>query len=549
MYTPYCFLLALSVIRLSFGILVVAFAAASASRAAAENIEPPSRAQILETMKRATTFMVEKVSTNGGYVWNYLPDLSRRWGEMEAKKTMIWIQPPGTGTMGHVFLDAYHATGDEYYYQAAEQVAGALILGQHPSGGWNYVVDFAGEHSLREWYETVGRNAWRLEEFQHYYGNATFDDGGTAECSKLLLRLYLEKRDPKYRPALEKAIQFVLDSQYPIGGWPQRFPLMYEFSHHGRPDYTSFITLNDDVASENIDFLIKCYQGLGDRRLFDPIMRGMNCFIVTQMGPPQSGWALQYTLDLKPAGARTYEPKGLATHTTASSIEQLLNFYRLTGETKFIARIPDALDWLERSRSPKELVIDGRTHPTFLEVGTNLPIYVHRRGSNIFNGEYYTDRDPQHTVGHYSSFRSVDVAGLRARYEKAKATPVAEFTKGSPLLPGDPTPIPRYFTVGNPDLAWLDEPSGENTKLMQRAAQLTHALNSDGYWPTLIRYTSHPYTHDGASEPVAGDFSQARVGDDTDTSPFPNANPPLGISTGAYVRNMDVLIEYLAHAK
>ena len=550
MCNPLRFLMVSVVIRRALGVALVCFTLSGVCHAApAVNAEPPSKAKVLEIMKRATTFMVEKVSTNGGYVWSYLPDMSRRWGEMEAKKTMIWIQPPGTGTMGHLFLDAYHSTGDEYYYQAAEQVAGALILGQHPSGGWNYVVDFGGERSLREWYETVGRNAWRLEEFQHYYGNATFDDGGTAECSKFLLRLYLEKRDPKYRPALEKAIQFVLDSQYPIGGWPQRFPLMHEFSHHGRPDYTSFITLNDDVAAENIDFLIKCYQTLGDRRLLDPIVRGMNCFIVTQMGPPQSGWALQYTLDLKPAGARTYEPAGIVTHTTAASIEQLLRFYRLTGESKFIARIPDALDWLERSRSPKELVADGKTHPTFLEVGSNLPIYVHRRGSNVINGEYYTDRDPKHTVGHYSSFRHVDVASLRAEYEKAKSVPVAELTKGSPLLPGEPAPLPRYYTVGNADLAWLDEDADGSAKLLQRTTQLVADLNADGCWLTPIRYTSHPYKQDGSTEPVAGDFSQTRVGDDSDTSPFPNPNPPLGISTGAYVRNMDVLIEYLEHAK
>ena len=79
------------------------------------------------------------------------------------------------------------------------------------------MVDFAGDASLREWYDTVGKNAWRLEEFQHYWGNATFDDAGTAEASKFLLRLYVEKRDPKYKPALDKAIAFVLDSQYPHG--------------------------------------------------------------------------------------------------------------------------------------------------------------------------------------------------------------------------------------------------------------------------------------------------------------------------------------------
>lgn len=247
------------------------------------------RETVLDTMKRATTFMVEEVSYRGGYVWNYLPDRSRRWGEMEARETMIWLQPPGTSSMGHVFLDAYHATGDEYYYEAAEEVASALIRGQHPSGGWNYMVDFGGDRSLKEWYATIGRNAWRLEEFQHYYGNATFDDQTTTDAATFLLRLYVEKLDPRYKPALDKSIQFVLDSQYPIGGWPQRYPLSEEFSKSGRPDYTSYLTFNDEVAAENIDFLVLCYRVLGDERLLDAITRGMNFFLVTQQGPEQPG--------------------------------------------------------------------------------------------------------------------------------------------------------------------------------------------------------------------------------------------------------------------
>ena len=39
------------------------------------------RAEIERTMRRATTYMVEQVATEGGYVWSYLPDHSRRWGE------------------------------------------------------------------------------------------------------------------------------------------------------------------------------------------------------------------------------------------------------------------------------------------------------------------------------------------------------------------------------------------------------------------------------------------------------------------------------------
>ena len=149
----------------------------------------------------------------------------------------------------------------------------------------------------------------------------------------------------------------------------------------------------------------------------------MNSFLVLQQGQPQPGWGLQYTLDLKPVGARSYEPDALTTHTSANNIAQLMNFYKLTGDTKFLARIPEALDWLDSVKLPPELVTDNRTHPTFIELGTNRPLFVHRRGSNVVNGEYYVDDNPQNTVVHYSSTRIVDVPKLRQRYEQLKATP------------------------------------------------------------------------------------------------------------------------------
>ena len=490
-------------------------------------------------MKRATAFMVDKVSTNGGYVWNYLPDLSRRWGEMEARDTMIWIQPPGTATMGHLFLDAYHATGDEYYYDAATKVTGALIRTQLSAGGWNYVADFAGERSLREWYDTVGRNGWRLEEFQHYWGNATFDDAGTAESSKLLLRMYLEKRDPAFKPALGRAIQFVLESQYPIGAWPQRFPLKSEFSNHGKPDYTSFFTFNDDVANQNIDFLIMCYEALGDQRLLDPISRGMNAFVVMQQAQPQPGWALQYTRDLKPSGARTYEPDALVTHTTATNLELLMKFYRLTGQAKFLTRVPEAIDWLDALTLPPGIAPPGRTHPTFVEIGTNKPLYVHREGSNVFNGRYYVDHDPKDTIVHYSSFRQVDVADLRRQYQEAKALPPDELKKHSPLEPGAGlTPLPSFFAAGG-----VARGLGRATP-----ADVVAALNAEGYWPAHLGFNSHPYTRDGSTTVAPGNFSQTQVGDDTDTSPFRD-DALVGISTSEYVRNMGILIRALGGAQ
>jgi PelA/Pel-15E family pectate lyase len=504
----------------------------------------PSRRAVLDAMRRATAFMMDKVSCRGGFVWSYLPDLSRRWGELEARETMIWIQPPGTPSMGHLLLDAFHATGDEYYYAAAVRVTDAVLYAQLPSGGWNYLADYAGDRSLQAWYDTIGRNAWRLEEFQHNWGNATFDDGGTASAARLLLRMFLEKHEPRFKQSLDKAIQFVLDSQYPIGAWPQRFPLENEFSHHGHPDYTSYLTFNDDVTAGNVDVLIQCYQALGDRRLLGPIQRGMKSFVAAQQAGPQPGWALQYTTDLKPAGARTYEPPALATHTTAGCIEQLMRFYRLTGDAAFLARIPEALDWLDAVRLAPDLAArTGRSHPTFIAIGTNRPIFIHRRGSNVVNGTYYADEDPTNTIGHYSSFRQVDVAGMRRQLAALKTQPVAALTAGSPLAGGAvPAPLPRYMEVHPiPD----PRPGGaESTRSDQRAAEAVAELDDQGRWIGPLWTTSHPYKGDGSARVAPGDFSRSNVGDDTDTSPF-HADGLKGLSTQTYIRHMSDLIRYL----
>lgn len=530
------------------------FVAASAPALPAGAQDAPNRAAVLEAMKRATRFMSEEAAVDGGYVWQYLPDFSRRWGELEATPTMIWVQPPGTATVGHLFLDAYHATGDEYYFEAAKAAADALIRGQHSAGGWNYVIDTAGEESLKRWYETVGRNAWRLEEFQRYYGNATFDDAGTSEASQLLLRVYLEKRERKYRAPLEKAIAFVLDSQYPNGGWPQRYPFVEGGGLHGHEDYTPYITFNDDVAGENLEFLIYAWHGLatngrGDARILDAINRGMDIFVKTQQPQPQPAWGLQHFPDtLKPAGARTIEPQAFVTHATGGNIRSMLGFYRLTGDRKFLERLPEALDWLDQVRAPEALRGPGRTHPTFILEGANTPVYIHRRGSNATNGQYYADESPDNLVVHYGSFRNVDTAALRREYEALSAMSPEEATRGSPLKArAGSLRLPKYFTLQDVDV-W--DMSSEARRAARpsatRVAELIAGLNARGYWPTPLTTTSNPYIGDAPEAVTGGEYQMTRVGDLWDTSPYRTDFPVEGVSTSVFIRNMGELIETLA---
>jgi hypothetical protein len=302
----------------------------------------------------------------------------------------------------------------------------------------------------------------------------------------------------------------------------------------GNPDYTSYLTFNDDVAAENIEFLTWCYSSLGDKRLLEAIERAMDAFVLTQQPRPQAGWALQYTTDLKPAGARTYEPKALVTHTTAANIELLTRFYRMTGDPKFLARIPEAIEWLDGLTLPPGVPPPGRTHPTFVEIGSNKPLYVHRTGSNVFNGRYFVNDDPAKTIVHYSSFRQIDVARLRKLYADASAVSSAEAKEKSPLYaPSRAAALPRFVAV---------------RAVSGSAADTIAGLDDRGRWIGPLGTNSHPYRGDGPSTHVPGDFSQTHVGDDSDTSPFPD--PSLtGISTDIYIRNMSVLIRALEEAR
>jgi hypothetical protein len=490
-------------------------------------------------MLLSTRFMVEKVSNNGGYVWFYLPDFSRRWGEMEAYRTMIWMQNPGTVSMGNLFLDAYEATGNEYYYLAAVKVANAVIWGQNPEGGWNYMIDFAGDRSLKEWYNTIGKNGWRLEEFHHYYGNSTFDDDVTSNTALFILRIYLEKLDPVWKPSLDKAINFILESQYPLGGWPQRYPLKYDFNKEGHPDYTSFYTFNDGVIWENTNFLIQCYLTLGQNRLIDPIRRGMNFYLISQ--DSSGGWGQQLNMELETEGARTYEPKALLPRTTFGNAMLLMTFYQYTGDKKYLTHVPRAIKWLEKSSLPKEMTAGGRyTHPTFVELGTNRPLYVHRKGSNSKYGKYFVDYNDNKLLSHYGGKTSVQVDRLKDEYNHIVTLSVAEATKDSPLktesFKGEGTPQ-HFYEFNRSNLVFIPDE--------KQVLAIIGSLDNQNRWLIKHASISNTYIGDGQKQELTDEYASTNVGDETDTSPYRDPTDQEYISTPEYIKNMSMLISYI----
>ena len=219
--------------------------------------------------------------------------------------------------------------------------------------------------------------------------------------------------------------------------------------------------------------------------------RGMEAFLATQQPGRQAGWGLQYDLRGRVAGARTYEPRALVTHTSATNVEQLMEYYRLTGDRRFLARIPEALDWLESVRLPDGIGPRDRRFPTFVEIGTNRPLYVHRRGSNVVNGRYYVGprsrpaRSP--IIPNSAPSTSPACAATMQR-----SPPCRRRRPRAARLCWPRQPFPRFFILGG-----LAAGSDFSSAARLDPARIVRALNEAGYWPAPLTMTSHPYRGPG----------------------------------------------------
>ncbi|MCB9782074.1 MAG: pectate lyase [Candidatus Omnitrophica bacterium] len=432
--------------------LIALLALTAAFRIVAE----PTPEQVETAMKKATNYLLDEVSTHGGFVALYTEDLSRCWGEVPARNSMIWIQDAGTTTVGKALLDVYRETGDPFYREALMKVANAIVAAQRPEGGWHYFHDFD-PSGVEKWYEEVGSKAWGWEEFYHWDDNSTFDDDVTAGASDFLMDVYWETLDPRYKGPLMKALDFVLEAQYPLGGWPQRYP-----HPHG---YSAYYTFNDGVTEGNIQLLWKAYKKFGNEEYRKAALRGMYFYIVSQNPPPQAGWSQAHELSLEPGGARSYEPKGLTTSSTQNNINALYRFYGMTGDRRFLRPIPDAIDWLESTKVPAEDSINGNTHPQFVELGTNKALYAHREGKSMEEGRYWVDYEAGNFPGHYGMQGKINIPQLRERYEEMSALSPEEAMdrykkekdKGKPVVGTNAEEVQTILDSLNEKGAWIED--------------------------------------------------------------------------------------------
>lgn len=275
----------------------------------------------------------------------------------------------------------------------ALEVARNVVSFQSPSGGWSKNISFqkGPRRPGMHWARIDGANPW------HFVG--TFDNGATTTQLAFLARL-IAQGHKEFRPTFNRGLDYILDAQYPNGGWPQVWPL--------EGDYHDAITINDNATYNILSLLRDVASGKGDYAFVDKARRARakkafdnGLRLLLRLQAVRDGrytiWFGQYDpLTLKPIPARRQEPVALVTLESAWLVRLLMSIPN--PPRRIIQAIEDALAWFEQTRiiGIRHSTRDGNTYyelsPThygawwarFYDANTNQPIFAGAQNGKIY---------------------------------------------------------------------------------------------------------------------------------------------------------------------
>ena len=281
-----------------------------------------------------------------------------------------------------------------FWYQTDEaaRIADQVILYQKENGGWEKNIDMALMLTKKE---RDNLAATRGDTSETTIDNrATYSQ--TAYLGRVITASLLKTQPPanlrKYKDAFNKAVDYLLESQYDNGGFPQYYPL--------KKGYYTHITFNDDAMIGVLDVFRDIANAEEDYKFVDGVRRAKAAAAVAksvalilklqvEIGEKKAIWAQQYDeTTLKPAWARKYEPPCLASSESVGVVRFLM---REKATPEIVAAIESAVKWFdanklngirwEKKRSENVVVADKTAPPIwarFYEFETMKPIFLGR---------------------------------------------------------------------------------------------------------------------------------------------------------------------------
>jgi len=493
--------------------LAVAIAAAIAAPALTEGPgqadEGALRERAQAALRKAVEFYRTRVATEGGYHFAYAEDLSYGRSEMSEGPTRVEIQRDGTPLVGMAYLDAYEATGDTYYREAARDVARAVVKGQYCSGGWDYYIEFDPGKRSPFPYRADGRCAQPGTDKSTR--PTTLDDNVTQAAMRLLMRVdrELDFSDAAIHDAARFALDSLVKAQHPNGAWPQRYsrfpdPAAYPVKRAGYPeswprtwpgaDYYTHYTFNDNSIVDALDAMLEAARIYKEPRYLASAEKGGEFMLLSQMPEPQPGWAQQYDREMHPAWARQFEPPSITGGESQSVMRALMLLYRETGKQKYLEPLPRALAYYKRSilpevENPSEIrrrACPGRTPcaARFYELKTNRPLYVTKgtrvtaAGQGVTNVDgYELSYSDQSVITHYAVLTSgAGFADIEKEYKTLLGAEASSLKRPDRLHGLSPWTTTRLMPAGT------ESATAERQALEPRVRAVIESMDARGAW-------------------------------------------------------------------
>lgn len=223
------------------------------------------------------------------------------------------------------------------WYASAEgrKVADNIVSFQTPAGGWGKNQPHDSEPRAKGQHFVAGNSLQTKPagDFDaptvpgwSYVG--TIDNGATISETRFLALAFNATQDMRYRDAAIRGLTYLLNAQFPNGGWPQVWPLM--------GGYHDAMTLNDNAMISVSRLMGDAGRGEtgfaflpGDlrTRLLAAEQRALTVFLKSQVviDGKLTMWAQQYdALTLTPSSARNYEMPSLSSSESGSLLVYLM---------------------------------------------------------------------------------------------------------------------------------------------------------------------------------------------------------------------------------
>lgn len=280
-----------------------------------------------------------------------------------------------------------------YASDEAIRIGDNVLLYQRNTGGWRQNIDMARPLSQSD--KTKLRKAKSRKD-------STLDNRATHTQMRYLAKVYNATKLERFKQAFLKATDYLLEAQYPNGGWPQTYPSLR--------GYSKYITFNDgamigamsilrDIASKKPE-----YAFVGEdrhRRAEKAVQKGIECILKCQIvvDGQLTAWCQQHDdKTLEPRPARSFEPLAITGGESAGVVKFLMSIDN--PDPKIIEAVQGAVAWFDRVRltgirqidKPDEsleggydkVIVKDTTAPPiwarFYQLRTNRPLFRGRDG-------------------------------------------------------------------------------------------------------------------------------------------------------------------------